>query len=60
MAAAIKKDCIYRNKCGIQLHDDDLEHSLKKEKKNRSSYVFSPFLCSVIPDLDLGILKIGE
>ena len=48
----------YRSNCGIRLHDDDLEHSLmKKKKKNRWSYVFFPFLCSAIPDLDLGILK---
>ena len=33
IAAAIKKDCSYRNNCGIQLHDGDLEHSLMKEKK---------------------------
>ena len=36
-----KKDCSYRNNCGIRLHDGDLEHSLMKEKK-RSSYVFLP------------------
>ena len=41
IAAAIKKDCSYRNNCGIRLHDGDLEHSLMKEK-NRSSYVFLP------------------
>ena len=40
-AAAIKKDCSYRNNCGIRLHDGDLEHSSWK-KKNRSSYVFLP------------------
>ena len=39
IAAAIKKDCSYRNNCGIRLHAGDLEHSLMKEK-NRSSYVF--------------------
>ena len=41
IAAAIKKDCSYRNNCGIRLHDGDLEHSSWK-KKNRSSYVFLP------------------
>ena len=46
-----KKDCSYRNNCGIRLHDGDLEHSLIKEKYRSS------FLCSAIPDLDLGILK---
>ena len=38
---AIKKDCSYKNNCGIRLHDGDLEHRLMKEK-NRSSYVFLP------------------
>ena len=33
IAAAIKKDCSYRNNCGIRLHDGDLEHDLMKEKK---------------------------
>ena len=33
IAAAIKKDCSYRNNCGIRLHAGDLEHSLMKEKK---------------------------
>ena len=41
IAAAIKKDCSYRNNCGIQLHDGDLEHDLMKEK-NRCLYVFLP------------------
>ena len=40
IAAAIKKGCSYRSNCGIQLHAGDLEHSLMKEKKNMSSYVF--------------------
>ena len=39
IAAAITKDCSYRNNCGFRLHAGDLEHSLMKEK-NRSSYVF--------------------
>ena len=39
IAAAIKKDCSYRNNCCIRLHAGDLEYSLMKEKK-RSSYVF--------------------
>ena len=38
----LKKDCSYRNNCGIQLHDGDLEHSIMKEKKNRRHYVFLP------------------
>ena len=41
IAAAIKNDCSYRNRCVIWLHDGDLEHSLMKEK-NGSSYVFLP------------------
>ena len=40
ITAAIKKECSYRNNCGIRLHASDLEHSLTKEKKNRSSYIF--------------------
>ena len=39
IAAAIKRDFIYKYNCGIRLHDGDLEHSLMNEK-NRSSYVF--------------------
>ena len=46
-----KKDCSYRNNCGIRLHGD-LEHSLMKEKK-----CFSSDFCFGIPDLALGILK---
>ena len=57
MAAAIKKDCSYRNNCGIWSHDGDLEHSLMKEKKIDLHMYFFPFLCSAIPDSDLGILK---
>ena len=34
-----KKDCSYRNNCGIWLHDADLEHSIMKE---RCSYVLLP------------------
>ena len=33
ITAAIKKDCSYRNNCGIRLLAGDLEHSLMKEKK---------------------------
>ena len=47
----------YRNNCGIRLHDADLEHSLMKEKKIDVHMFFFPFLCSDIPDLALGILK---
>ena len=57
IATAIKEDCSYRNNCGIQLHAGDLEHSLMKEKKKDLHMSFFPFLCSAIPDLDLGILK---
>ena len=39
IAAAIKKDCSYRNNCSIRLQAGDFEHSLMKEK-NRSLYVF--------------------
>ena len=50
----IKKDCSYRNNCGIRLHDGGLEHSLMKKK----IFMFLiSFLCSAIPDLHLGILK---
>ena len=56
IAAAIKKDCSYRKNCYIRLHDGDLKHSLMKEKKI-DLHVFFPFSCSVIPDLDLEILK---
>ena len=56
LAATVKKDCSYRNNCGIRLHAGDLEHSLMKEKKGLHMFFFS-FLCSAIPDLDLGILK---
>ena len=38
--------------------DGDLEHSLMKEKKIDLHKFFFPSLCSAIPDLDLGILKI--
>ena len=56
IAAAITKDCNYRNNCGFRLHAGDLEHSLLKEK-NRFSYVFFSFLCSAIPHLDLEVFK---
>ena len=44
------------------MHAGDLEHSLMKEKKQDLHMFFFSFLCSAIPDLDLGILKmlIGE
>ena len=41
--AAIKKDYSYTNNYGIRSHDGDKKHF--------------PFLCSAIPNLDLGILK---
>ena len=56
IAAAIKKDCSYRNNCGIRLHSDDSEHSLMKKKIGLHMFFFS-FLCSAFPDLDPGILK---
>ena len=52
-----RKDCSYRKNCGIRLHDADLEHSLMKEKKIDVHMFIFPFLCSGIPDLALGILK---
>ena len=39
------------------MHAGDLEHSLMKEKKQDLHMFFFSFLCSAIPDLDLGILK---
>ena len=29
----LKEDCNYRNNCGIELYDGDLQHSLMKKKK---------------------------
>ena len=52
-----KKDRSYRSNCGMQLHDGDLEHSLMKEKIKDVHIFFFPFLCSCIPGLALGILK---
>ena len=57
IVAAIKKDCSYRNNCGIRWHAGDLEHSLMKEKKIGLHMFFFSFLCSAIPGLNLGILK---
>ena len=57
ITAAIKKESSYKNNCGIWLHAGDLEHSLKKEEKIGLYMFFFSFLCSAIPDLDLGILK---
>ena len=56
IAAAIKKDCSYKNICSIRSHAGDLEHSLMKERKGLHMFFFS-FLCSAIPDLDLEVLK---
>ena len=42
----------------MQLHADAFEHSLMKDKKIGLYMFFFSFLCFVIPDLDLGILKI--
>ena len=52
-----EKDCCYRNNYGIRLHDANLEHSLMNEKIIDLHMFFFPFLCSGIPDLALGILK---
>ena len=57
MATPIKKDCSNRNNCGVRTYDGDLGHSLVKEKKIDLHMLFFPSLCSAIPDLDLGILK---
>ena len=51
-----KRDCSHRNNCGIRLHDPDLEYSFTKTKIDVYMFFF-PFLCSGIPDLVLGILK---
>ena len=53
----LKKDCSYRNNCGIRMHDADLEHSLMKENKTDVHMFLFPFLCYGITDLALGILK---
>ena len=53
----LKKDSSYRNKCGIRFHDGDLKHCLIKEKKVDVYMFFFPFICSGIPGLALGILK---
>ena len=52
----LKEDCNYRNNCGIELYDGDLQHSLMKKKMDAHTF-FLPFLCSYIPDLALGVLK---
>ena len=52
-----KKDCSDRNNCGTRLHDRDLEHSLMKKKKIDLQILLFPFLCSGIPELALGTLK---
>ena len=40
------------------MHDADLEHNLMKGRKICVFMLFFPFLCSGIPDLALGILKV--
>ena len=53
-----KKDCCYRNNCCIRLHDGDLEHCLTNNNKKIDVYMFLlPFICSGIPGLAIGILK---
>ena len=51
-----KKDCSYRNNCGIWLHVADLEQSHERKKVDGYRFFF-PFLFSGIPDVALGILK---
>ena len=51
-----KKDCSYRCNCGIRLHDTDIEQFHERKKIDIHMFFF-PFLCSRIPDLALGILK---
>ena len=41
----------------VRLHDDNLKHSLIKEKKVDFHMFFFPFLCSGILYLALGILQ---
>ena len=48
-----KKECCCRDNCGIRLHDGDLEHCLVKDVY----MFFFAFICSGIPGLALGILK---
>ena len=55
----LKKDCSYRNNCGIQLYDAGLEHCLMKEKKIEVHTLFFPYLCSGISDLALGIRDVN-
>ena len=55
VAVFFKKDCNYRNGCGIRLNDADLEHGLMKKKVVHMA--FFPFLYSGITDLALGIIK---
>ena len=56
-AAFLKRDCSYRFNYGIRLQQGDEEHNLMKEKKVDVHIFVFPFLCSGIPDLALGILK---
>ena len=51
-----RKDCSYRNNCGIRLHHGDLKQSHERNQIDVHLF-FLPFLCSGVPDLALGILK---
>ena len=58
IAAFLKKDCNYRNNCGIQLRDVNQCSLMKKKKKKLDVHMmFFPFLCFGIPDLASEILK---
>ena len=50
--------CFFKKYSDIRLHDSDLQHDLIKEKKIDAHMFFFPFLCSGIPELALGILKL--
>ena len=52
----LKEDCNYRNNCGIELYDGDLQHSLMK-KKNGCSYVFPPIFMLLHSRFSFGSLK---
>ena len=52
IAAFLKKDCNYRNNCGIQLRDVNQCSLMKRKKKKLDVHMmFFPFLCFGIPDL---------
>ena len=53
IAAFLKKDCNYRNNCGIQWRYVNQFSLMKKKKKKKLDVhmMFFPFLCFGIPDL---------